>query len=135
MVSNENVKIALHSKGNCVEIELCWMNVYYMGRKQTVEPRVICKSFALQEVVWDWQKSCVHIAATFHSLKEYKDIRYTAIVLVHNNWSGVYLFSYLGCHCKMNYKQIHFNEWSKSTRPKIQKSSIWYLGQTTHLFS
>ena len=75
MLSNENEKITLHSKGNCVEIELCWMNVYYMGRKQTVEPRVICKSFALQEVVWDWQKSCVHIAATFHSLTEYKDIR------------------------------------------------------------
>ena len=34
MVSNENVKIALHSRGNCVEIEL-WMNVY-MGKEQTV---------------------------------------------------------------------------------------------------
>ena len=36
----------------------------------------------MQEVVWDWQKSCVHIAATFHSLTKYKDIRYTAIVLL-----------------------------------------------------
>ena len=64
--------------------------MYIWVKNKQWEPRVICKSFALQEVVWDWQKSCVHIAATFHSLTEYKDIRYTA-----NNWSGLYIHIFL----------------------------------------
>ena len=83
----------------------------------------------MQEVVWDWQKSCVHIAATFHSLTEYKDIRYTAIVLLIIGQGYTYFLSLVVIVNELQL-QIHFNEWSFRLDQSWQTSNKIAKGQS-----